>query len=236
MIEKAFPLRRSIVACLFFLMAAASNSFSAQGKDDGELQRTLNQMDAAGKTFKSFKARFSQKKYTALLKEFDIPETGEFYYTRAKDGSPLVRQEVTSPGKKILTVKEKIAVFYQPDIKQAQIINLVGKYQNIAEYLAIGLGRSPAKLENFTVSYQGSESINGESCAILLLKPKTASRFASVTLWVKKSNGILKQNKFLEPSGDYTLVTFSEENLKVKIHSSFFDQKLPNNVDRQNIN
>jgi outer membrane lipoprotein-sorting protein len=218
-------MRRSIIAWVCFLMAVASCGFSAQGKDEAELQRTLNQMDAAGKTLKSFKAHFSQRKYTAILKEFDKPEQGEFYYTR-KDGVPLMRQEATIPGKKILTVKGKEAVFYQPDIKQAQIISLVGKYQNIAEYLAIGLGRSPAKLENFNLSYQGSESINGQACDMLLLKPKSASRFASVTLWVKKVNGILVQNKFLEPNGDYTVLTFSEEKLNKKIPDSMFEQNL----------
>jgi outer membrane lipoprotein-sorting protein len=234
--EEALLTRRSVIAWLCFLMALASYGFNAAGKDDVELQRTLNQMDAAGKTLKSFKARFSQTKYTAILKEWDTSETGEFYYARAKNGSPLLRQEATRPGKKILTVKEDKAIFYQPDIKQAKIVNL-GSYKNIAEYLAVGIGQSPAKLEkDFTLSYQGNESINGEPCSILLLKPrneKIASRFSSISLWVKKSNGILVQNKFLEPSGDYTLLTFSEEKLNVKMPDSMFEQKLPKDVDIQ---
>jgi outer membrane lipoprotein-sorting protein len=236
--EKVFPTRRCVIACLYLLMAAASYGLNSPGKDDVELQRILNQMDAAGKTLKSFKARFSQTKYTAILKEFDKPETGVFYYARTKKGSPLVRQEATRPGIKILTVKEDKAIFYQPAIKQAKIINL-GSYKNIAEYLAIGIGQSPAKLEkDFYLSYQGNESINGEPCAILLLKPrndKIASRFSSITLWVRKSNGILVQNKFMEPSGDYTLLTFSEEKLNAKIPDSMFEQKLPKDVDIQHI-
>jgi outer membrane lipoprotein-sorting protein len=232
-------MRRSIIVWICFLMAAATYGFIAQGKDDVELQRTLNQMEAAGKTLKSFNARFSQTKYTAFLKEFDTPESGGFYYSRTKNGSPLVRQEVIRPGKRILTIKADKAIFYQPDIKQAKIVNL-GSYKNIAEYLAIGIGQSPAKLEkDFSLSYQGNESINGESCSIVLLKPKNdkiASRFSSITLWVKKSNGILVQNKFLEPSGDYTLLTFSEEKLNVKIPDSMFEQKLPKDTEIQHIN
>jgi outer membrane lipoprotein-sorting protein len=236
-IEKAFLMRRPIIAWICFLMTVASSGLSAQGKDEVELQRLLNQMDEAGKTFKFFQSRFLQRKYTAILKEFDTPETGDFSYARNKDGSSLVRQDVTSPGRKILTVKGKKAIFYQPNIKQAQIINLVGKYENIPKYLGIGIGQSPAKLEGFNLSYQGSESINGESCSILLLKPKAASRFVSITLWVKKSNGILLQNKFLEPSGDYTLLTFSEEKLKKKASdNSLFEQNLPKDVDKQYIN
>jgi outer membrane lipoprotein-sorting protein len=238
--EKSFPMFRPIIVWICFLMVIASYGSNAQGKEEIELQRTLKQMDAAGKTFRSFKARFSQKKYTAILKEFDAPDTGDFYYVRAKDGSALVRQEVTSPGSTILTVKGKKATFYQPNVKQAQIVNLVGNYDRITEYLGIGIGKSPAKLEGFNISYQGSESINGESCAILQLKPqprpdKKAPRFISITLWVKNSNGILVQTKFLEPSGDYTLQTFSEEKLNVKIPDSRFEQKLPNDVDIQHL-
>jgi outer membrane lipoprotein-sorting protein len=195
-------------------------------------------MDSVGKNFHSFTAQFTQKKYTAILREFDTPETGEFYYSRAKDGSALLRQEAKSPGRKILTVKGGEAIFYQPDIKQAQIADL-GKYKNLAEFLALGIGQSPAKLqENFDISYQGNGSINGAACSMLLLKPKAAniaSRFSSITLWVKRSNGLPIQNKLLEPSGDYVLLTFFDEKLNVKISDATFEQKLPRGVDIQRI-
>jgi outer membrane lipoprotein-sorting protein len=231
--EKAWPRFRPGIAWIGFLLVVASYCLGEKN-DDMELRRTLSQMDAAGQTLKSFKAKFSQKKYTAILDEFDTPDTGEFYYVRTKKGEVMVRQEVTSPGTKILTVKGKTAIFYQPKIKQAQIAALVGKYENISEYLTIGLGKSPATLKKFSTSYRGSESINGESCSVLLLKPASASRFSSVTLWVKKSNGILTQIKFLEqPSGDYTLLTYSDEKLNEPIPDSLFEQKLPKDVEKQ---
>ena len=227
---------RNAAAWLLLVLAIAPCASGLQVKRDSELQQTLQLMDAVRKTFRCFTARFSQTKYTAILKEFDTPDKGEFFYSRAKNGSVLLRQEATSPGKKILTVKDDQAIFYQPDIKQAQITNL-GKYKNLAEYLAIGIGQSPAKLEeSFNISYQGSESVNGAPCSILVLKPKSASvaaRFSSITLWVKKSNGLPIQNKFLEPSGDYVLLTFLDEKLNVKIPESKYEQKLPSGVDIQ---
>jgi outer membrane lipoprotein-sorting protein len=39
----------------------------------------------------------------------------------------------------------------------------------------------------------------------------------------------------MEPSGDYTLLTFSEEKLNAKIPDSMFEQKLPKDVDIQHI-
>jgi outer membrane lipoprotein-sorting protein len=226
-IKRALGLR----ALICFLAAIAPYGFGAQGNNQVELQRVLHQMDEAGKTLKSFKARFSQTKYTFVLKDFDKPQTGDFYYAITRKG-PALRQEVTSSGKKILTVKEKKAIFYQPEIKEAKIVNLTGKYENIAEYLTIGLGKSPAKLENFNLSYQGSDPVNKESCSVLLLTPKSKSRFDSITLWIRP-NGIAAQIKFLEPNRDYSLLTYSEEKINIPMPESKFDQVLPKDVEIQ---
>jgi outer membrane lipoprotein-sorting protein len=228
--RRAFPLRggacNSIIAVFMLVWCALAMAFQA----DPELQKVFNQMDATAKTFRSFTASFTQKKYTVVLREFDTPATGGFYYARAKDGSALLRKEETSPGKSILTIKNGVATFYQPNIKQAQIYNL-GKNKDKAEYLAIGISQSPAKLqENFNVSYQGSESINGKPCSILLLKPKNpkeAAYFASITVWFSKSNGVPLRNKMQEPNGDYLLIDFFDEKLNVNIPNSKFDQNLP---------
>jgi outer membrane lipoprotein-sorting protein len=210
--------------------------FPAQEKKDFELQRIYKQMDERANTFRSFTAKITQKKYTAVLKEFDTPETGKFYYKRAKDGTPLLRLEFTSPGKKILTIKKGFLTFYQPAINQARETNL-GKDQDKAEYLAVGLNQSPAKLENdFDISYKGEETVNGSPCDVLLFKPKRpniAKYFSSMTVWYKKSNGIPIQNKKEEPSGDYVLINFSEEKRNVNIPDSKFDQKLPGGVEKQ---
>lgn len=215
-------------ACLLSLPLAFCG-LNAQLKGPSELDLVLKQMEDVGRNFKNFSAKFSQKTYTAVLKEFGTPDTGEFYYARAKDGSALLRREVTHPGREILTVKGDVATYYQPEIKQAHVINL-GQHKDKAEYLALGIGQSPAKLkENFDISIQGRESIGGAPCSILVLKPKSAgvsAIYSSITLWVKKQNGVPIQQKFLEPSGDYILMSFSNEKLNLKIPDSIFEQKL----------
>ncbi len=217
---------------LFILLAARTG----QPRDDAELEKVLKQMDSVGRTFHSFMARFSQKKFTAVLKEFDEPETGEFLYERAKDGSALLRQEVEKPGKRILTIKGSVATIFQPKIKQAQIINL-GKNKDKAEYLAIGLGQSPGKLrESFDLKYLGTETVDKAPCSVILLKPKSsaaAAYFSTITLWIKKDNGIPIQQKLEEPNGNYLLVSFSSEKLNASIPESKFEQNLPPGADIQ---
>jgi outer membrane lipoprotein-sorting protein len=224
-------------ACLLQMGLAAPGS-DAHGQEDRELQQVLKKMDEVAKSFRAFTARFSQKKYTAVLKEFDTPDTGEFYYSFAKDGSALMRHEITSPGKRILTIKGDVATVYQPVIKQAQIYNL-GKQKDLVEYLALGIGQRTAKLQDkFNITYQGSESVNGVPCSILVFKPKdpkAAARLESITIWLNKTSEVPIQYKFEEPSGYYLQVNFLEEKLNVKIPDSKFEQKLPKGVEIQRI-
>jgi len=223
---------RVMIPLLAFVALTASSVYAQSS--GGSLDQVLRQMESVGKSFGNFKAHFLQKNYRAILKEFDAPDSGEFYYARAKDGSALLRQEVTKPGRRILTIKGGIAVIYQPEIKQASMVNL-GKNKDKVEYLAIGLGQSPGKLrENFDIKYQGVETVSGAPCSVLVLKPKNpaaAAMFTTITLWIKKATGVPIQHKLQEPNGDYLLVDFTEEKLNTAISASLFEQQLPKGVE-----
>ncbi len=225
---------RSLPAYLLSLVVVLSGVVSGFAGDESALSQVLAQMEAVGKTFKTFQASFTQKKYTAVLKEFDTPESGIFLYARAKDGSALLRQEVTKPGIRILTIKGGEATIYQPTLNQAQIISL-GKNKDKAEYLALGLGQSPGKLqETFEIGYRGIENVGAAPCSILVLKPRNiaaAAYFSSITLWIKKTNGVPIQQKLQEPNGDYLLVLFTNEQLNAPIPVARFEQKLPSTVE-----
>jgi outer membrane lipoprotein-sorting protein len=225
-----------LIATGGLLLAIPHLGFCVPWKENPELQRVYDQMEAIGKKLSSFHARVTQKKYTALLKEFETPEAGEFYLKRAKDGSTMIRQEITSPGRTILTVKGGIATAFQPGIKQARVLNL-GKHKDKAEFLALGIANRPGDLQKtFYISYQGQESVNGVLCSVLILKPrdpKTAAYYSTIVLWIKQSSGIPIQQKLQEPNNDYLLVTFSEETLNPQISDSKFEQKLPQGVEIQ---
>jgi outer membrane lipoprotein-sorting protein len=209
-----------------------------QGSSSAELRQVLKQLEDRGRDFENFSARFTQKKYTAVLKEFDAPESGIFLYARAKDGSALLRQEVQSPSNRVLTIKGGVATVYQPKLRQAQVMNL-GKNKDKAEYLAIGIGQSPAKLEQtFNMAYAGTEKVGNVVCSILTLKPKNpsaAAYFSSITLWVAKPSGVPIQQKLTEPNGDYLLVNFTQEKVNTKISAASFEAKLPQGTEIQKI-
>ena len=206
----------------------------AQNEENPELAKTLAQMDAVSEKFSSFEAKFTQQQYVALLKRFEPPQTGDFYYVLDKNRAVQLRHEILEPGVRITTIKGDYVTIYEPAAKQARIHNL-GNWKNLVEYLATGLGQSSAGLkEQFEISYEGAEDVNGEPCSILSLVPKDRSAAASVKsidIWIKKSTGAPVQYKFLEPTNNYLLQTFSGEKLNGKIPADRFEQKLPNGTE-----
>jgi len=224
-----------MLTSVFALLISGSGADShPQAKNSqAALDQVLTRMESVGKNFRSFAADFTQRKYIALLMEFESMESGRFLYARAKDGTALLRRECKVPAEKILTIKGGVAVLYQPSLNEATKINL-GANKDKAEYLALGLGQSPAKLrETFDIEYLGEEAVDGVPCSILQLKPKShdvSSFYSAITIWVSKSDGLPVQQKLQEPGGDYTLNKFSAAKLNPSIAESEFEQKLPKDV------
>ncbi len=231
------PIAKLCLAIVVFGGAETAPSAQQAGRPQ-TADQLLERMGTVGKSFRSFEANFTQRQYIAVLKEFDNPESGLFQYARAKDGSALLRQETKTPGVRILTIKGGIATIYQPKINQASIISL-GENKDKAEYLALGLGQTPGKLrETFDMEFQGTETIDGAACSVMVLKPKssaTAAFFSSFTLWIKNSTNVPIQQKLQEPNGNYLLVKFVGEKLNAPIAGSQFEQKLPKGVEIQQI-
>jgi outer membrane lipoprotein-sorting protein len=236
-------INKSIFACksvnkagAFFLMLLITTlaSFGEQDKQSDKLDSVLKRMEKSSGNFKSFEANILTKKYTAVIEAFDPPESGRFFFKRAADGSALIRWEIINPTNKFITVRSDEVVIYKPMIKYAERIKL-GEKKDKAEYLALGIGQSPADLQKtFNITYQGSETLNGAACSILELRPKdlkTAAVFSSITLWIKDATGISTQMKLEEPFEDYLLVNFSNEQLNNAISDSKFEQKLPKDVE-----
>ena len=232
-------LRKIFLYATLLLLTILSLRPDSWAQENPELTKTLARIDAISAKFSSFEAKFTQRYYVALLKKYDTSETGEFYYALDKDRSVQMRFETLTPGITIVTVKGDSGTKYQPATKQAQILNL-GKNRNLVEYMGTGLGQTSARLrEQFEITYDGAEEVGGAPCSILTLVPKdknVAASFKSITVWVKKSTGTPAQYRFLEPTNNYMLITFSNEKLNGKIPADKFEQRLPKDTEILRVN
>jgi outer membrane lipoprotein-sorting protein len=219
---------------LFFVFWGLLSAMAqTQAQKDSQLRQAFIKIDEAAKGFRTFSARFTQRNYTAIIDDFDPPQAGVYFYSFDKDRTALWRYETMNPMRKILTVRKGMATMYQPSVKEATIYNL-GKRRQYIDYLAAGIGRSAAELqEKFNISLQGIGSIAGAPCFVLRCKPRdkaVSSQVTSITIWVKKSSGTPAQFKIEAPSDDYMLLTFSDEKLNAEIPISAFEQNLPAGV------
>jgi outer membrane lipoprotein-sorting protein len=223
-----------IAAIFMVLLIPVSVCMGEEGDRPEKLESVLERMGKVSSTFESFAADITTRKYTAILEEFDPPEKGRFLYKRDDDGSALIRWEITDPSEKITTIQNEELLIYQPKIKSANRFKL-GENKDKAEYLALGLGQAPSDLEQtHSISYKGSETVNGVACSVLELRPKDpkiASIFSIITVWIRDDIGVSTQLKLEEPFQDYLLVNFSNEILNKKINDSIFKQKLPRDVE-----
>jgi outer membrane lipoprotein-sorting protein len=220
------------VFLLGMLIAVSSSGPAAENR--GELDRILAKMNEFGRGFRSLSANITQQRYIAVLKESQPEEKGTFQYKRAKDGSARLRKEIVQPAPNIAVVDGNYITTYEPRVKQARRIGM-GKYKDKTEFLAIGIGQSPAKLEeNFDLKAAGSEVIDGRKTYILELTPKstkTSAFFTKIILWIDAERGNPVQQKFIEPNSDFTLVKFSNIKVNANIPDSVFKIKLPKDVE-----
>ncbi len=232
--DNRIPRHRTARRMAAFIVVVVFPSFRCIAESGDKLESVLKRLEKASRYFQSFAADITSTKYTAILEQFDPPENGKFSYKRAENGTALIRWEIVNPAAKILTIQNDEALVYQPKIKSAKKYRL-GKNKDKAEYLALGIGQSATDLRRaFNIAYLGSENLHGTACSILALKPKdpkAARMFSSITVWIKDSTGVTTRMKLEEPSKDYLLVDFFNEQLNRKIDDSQFSQELPANVN-----
>lgn len=226
----------SCLAILLLFSVALSAPLASPAQDassDPALKKVLDLMNTFGRNFRSFTAKITQKKYVAVLKEFDREEKGTFYYERAPNGQARIRRDIKEPTQSVAVIDDGIVIAYEPKLKQARRIDL-GKNKDKAEFLAIGIGQSPTSLEKtFNIKLLGNEVVEGRKTYMLELRPKSATAsalFASIILWIDAERGLPIQQKFMEPNADYNLVTFSDIKVNTKIPPGTFKLKLPSGV------
>ena len=214
-------LARTLVPALLCLCVS-----TATAQNDPNLQKVLNQMDAAAADFHSTQANFVWEQFFKVVNENDT-QKGSVYYRRSGKEIQMMA-DITDPPKSVLFSEGKLQV-YEPKLKRVTVYEAGKNREAVESFLVLGFGGSGRDmLKSFDVKYICTEQAGGVNAAKLELIPK-ADRvrgiFAKIWLWIDPAHGVSVQQQFFEPSGDYRLAKYSDLKINQKIPDSVFKLK-----------
>ncbi len=194
---------------VFLSILAIGVSFAAADP----LDLVFTRIDTAAKMFKSVSATISDTHHTALV-DTDDTQLGSFKLVKSKDG---VHMLVQYEGAQTLAYDPHTGRSYNPKTKVVDELDFSKQQQQEAtQFFELGFGADSAELKSaYDIAYVGEEKIGDQATTHIRLIPKAADLRKSIKqadLWYGP-NGIVVQQKFLQPSGDYRLVKYSSVQL-----------------------
>ena len=196
------------------------------------LDQVLAAMDKTAASFSDMSAKLKRVDFTAIIKDTS-EESGTVRFKRAGPRDIRMKIEFGEPDPRIVVFEKATAQIYYPKIKTVQIYNLGKQRSLVDQFLLLGFGTSGAELsKSYTLKVVGEEQIAGEPATRLELVPKAASVLEYIKkaeLWMS-ADGHPVQQKFDRPSGDYTLITYTNVQVNTNAPDAVFRLSLPKGV------
>ena len=193
-------------------------------------------MDKSAAEFTSLTARVKKTGYVAVIKESST-ETGTFMIKRLKPGDVRVRMEIEKPDQRSLTLSRKKYEVFLPKINTVQEYDL-GQYGKLVDqFMLLGFGTPVKEIsKGYDMAVTGTDMIDGRQATRVELRPKAAGvkeHLKLVEMWIPLNDGNPIQQKFLQPSGDYTQSTYSDVKVNPLLKDADVQLTLPKNVKRE---
>lgn len=195
----------------------------------------LSRMDAAAPGFKGMTADITRIKFTSILNDRS-EETGSMSILRS--GKNLrAKIVIEKPNARAVAFEgEQVEVFY-PKLNTVQVFEIGKNRGLIDQFLLLGFGGSGKDLaRSYQVKAIGQEKVNGVNATRLVLTPKLAKvreSIKSVEIWVPEGEAYPIRQKFVEPSDDYTEVTYRGIKVNPGLTPAHLKLDLPAGVKRE---
>lgn len=221
------------VKSLFFLIAALVLVPAAASAQQMNLQKVLDQINASSSKFHDVQADISVDLYTAVVQEHE-QQKGTTAFRRQGSGMEMVTNLKAANGQPVaqLLYRNGELDYYQPPPVGQETIFSGGA--NRGEYdalLATGFGATAQDLTSqWTITFQGMETIDGHQTAKLDLVSKQASirdNFSHLTVWIDLARDISLKQVMVQPSGDSRTVTYSNIRYNTNLSNSLFTLRVP---------
>ncbi len=198
------------------------------------LETVLAAMDRAAGTFRDAVALVERVDYTAIIHD-TTSETGTMRMLR-RGRQVQLRLDFGEPDVRTVVLSGRRAEIYYPKIQTVQIYDLGRQRELVDQFLLLGFGTSGGELKkNYTLRALGEEQVAGVSASRLELipkSPKAREHVLKIEMWVSPE-GHPVRHKFYKPSGDYTLITYSNLRINSGVREASLRLELPPGVKRE---
>ncbi|OHB37200.1 MAG: hypothetical protein A2099_04365 [Planctomycetes bacterium GWF2_39_10] len=211
----------------FFLSPSIeASSYIEQGVSSADKQRIFERLTELSKDTDSITATINQEKQLSLLKE-KICINGTVIMKKPN----MFRWDIVKPDKSIIAVDGETMTVYHPEIKEAQVYNLIGNLiaRNTMRFLTITMWGSLNEIEkNFTFNILRKED---EIIFKLVPVSKIISRYlSSIIIHYEEKTGFPRGFEITTPKGDKTVTRLSNIKINPEIKTGTFKIKLPEDV------
>jgi outer membrane lipoprotein-sorting protein len=193
-------------SALAFVLAVSG--VSAQSADE-----VLSRMDRAASGFRGVTAAVKKTSFTAVIKE-SSEETGRMSLYRPKPKDMRMLVQFSKPDERAVAFAGKKIQIYYPKLQTVQEYDLGKQSSLLDQFLLLGFGTPGSELKkSYEIKLLGQEIVSGVKCSHLELKPLSPDARAhirQVELWIGETDGQPMQQRILQPSRDYTLITYSD--------------------------
>jgi outer membrane lipoprotein-sorting protein len=223
---QTWPRNSLVFVSIVCLMLAGPATVAAA---DNSLQQVLSRMDKAAADFKAMTAQVTYVTHTDILND-NTTETGTAIMKKVQPGEVQARIDFTAPNLKTITIEKRRVQEYLPKINTLQIFDLDKKGPQLDKFLMNGFGTSGTEIAaTYDVMILGSEQLSGQAVTRLQLVPKNAEAKQYVTkleLWIpEQGDPHPLREKIFEPSGDYLLVTYSDQKINPLLKADALELK-----------
>jgi len=213
-----------VVAFFVFTCAGAAQSLNA----------ILSRMDATAPSFKGITAKLRMVTHTAILND-DSTQNGVLHMRRLKPGEVRALINFTDEkDKHTVAFGDRTVKMYYPNLNLVQVYDLGKNAKLIDQYLLLGFGSSGKDLKSsYEIKEGGTESVNGTKTTKLEMTPKSKDaleRLAKAELWIPENGDYPVQQKFYQPNGNFTLVTYSDFELNPSFNQKELELDTPPGV------
>lgn len=181
------------------------------------LSAVFVRIDAAAKSFHGMTATVANTTHDSLTDDNDV-QNGTMKLLRVNETTTraLVELKGGFTGDKSVALNGNEILLYNPKTKILEQHDITKYKDTVNQYLLLGFGASSEALKSaYEISYVGEEKIGAQTASHLKLTPKSKETLKSLKqadLWFA-DNGLVVQQKFLYPSGNYKLATYSNVKL-----------------------